>query len=91
MKTQQNMSMNIFMNPLKSGHVKISLEEMKHVILVQMSVPMKKNVLMNANMLNGLENVLLCHMLFLAPVMNGVRVRIKCFICEINAEQETIV
>ena len=65
------------MNPLKFGHVKISLEEMKHVILVQMSVLMKRNVLMNANMLIGLENVPLCLILFLALAVNGVRVRIE--------------
>ena len=82
--------MNIFTNPLKSGRVKISLEEMKRVILVLMSVPMKKSVLMNANMLSGLESVLLCHMLFLAPVMNGVRVRIRFFLCEINVSQKNI-
>ena len=75
-KTQQNMSMNIFMNRLKSGRVKISLEKMKRVILVPMSVLMKRNVLMNANMLSGLENVPLCRMLFLDPAVNGVKVRI---------------
>ena len=79
-KTQQNMSMNIFMNHLKSGRVKISLEKMKRVILVPMSVLMKRNVLMNANMLSGLENVPLCRMLFLDPAVNGVKVRIPNFI-----------
>ena len=65
------------MNPRKSGHVKLSLEEMKLVILGLIIVLILRNVWIRANLLSGLENAALYLMLFLVLAMNGVMVSLE--------------
>ena len=65
------------MNPMKSGHVKLSLEEMKLVILGLIIVLILRNVWIHANLLSGLENAALYLMLFLILAIFGVMVSLE--------------